>query len=259
MNSEECRRLTKEAKLKLLEVHHRNRIGHLGGNLSCLDTLLFLYHEAMTEEDRFVLSKGHAAGALYVTLWQKGLLTDAQLSTFNGEGTRLPGHPSRHSIPSVEFSTGSLGHGLGLAAGCALADKVAGRAGTTYCLTSDGEWQEGSSWEALIFAAHHSLSQLIVLIDANGLQGFGSTRDVAGMDALTDKLRHFDVEIREAPGHDWAALRAATAATGTRPVIAVLDSIKGAGISFMENRLDWHYLPLDDDLYRQARDEVERA
>lgn len=154
-------------------MHFEARVGHIGGNLSSLDAMLVVFHEFLSDLDSFVLSKGHSAGALYTALWSVGRLTDADLDSFHREGTLLAGHPPASGLPDIPFATGSLGHGLSLAAGTALAWKLQDKSGRVFCLTSDGEWQEGSTWEALIFASHHKLDNLTVLIDHNGLQGFG--------------------------------------------------------------------------------------
>ena len=172
-------------------MHHRAKAGHIGGNLSALDAMMVVFHDLMDSDDRFVLSKGHAAGALYITLWTKNLLSEADLDTFQMDGTRLAGHPPPQGVPGVEFATGSLGHGLSLAAGLALSRRLRGTGGRVFCLTSDGEWQEGSTWEALIFAAHHQLDALTVMIDRNGLQGFGTTDEVASMHDIESRLKAF--------------------------------------------------------------------
>ena len=185
--------LVQRAKLRLLEMHYQSKVGHIGGNLSALDTLISLYHFCLGPNDKFVLSKGHSAGALYVTLWTMGLLSDEDLRRFHGEGTRLSGHPPLSGIAEVVFATGSLGHGLSLAAGLALGKKLLKESGRVFCLLSDGEWNEGSCWEALIFLAHQKLDNLTFIVDLNGMQGFGSTKQVANLDSLADKFRAFGV------------------------------------------------------------------
>lgn len=253
------REAAQRARRRLIEMHHAAKVGHLGGNLSALDAMLLVHHELMGGGDRFVLSKGHSAGALYVTLWSLGVLSDEDLASFHGENTRLPGHPPAHAIPGIHFATGSLGHGLSLAAGLALSDKLRRRKDRVFCLTSDGEWQEGSTWEALIFAAHHQLGRLTVLVDHNRLQGFGSTRDVASMDPLWDKLGGFDVEVRVADGHDLDALRQAIAPlAGVRPAVVVLNTCKGKGVPDFENRMDSHYLPINDAQFTAALERLGR-
>ena len=190
------------------------------------------------------MSKGHSAGALYTCLWSIGLLSDDDLRTFHQDGTLLAGHPPTHGIPSVSFATGSLGHGLSLAAGTALGFALRKQDRRVYCVTSDGEWQEGSTWEALIFATHHRLRNLTVLIDHNRLQGFGSTEDVASMLPLAPKLGGYDVALVSVDGHDIEAIRSAVSIRLDVPTVIVLETIKGHGVSFLENRMDSHYLPL---------------
>jgi transketolase len=249
--------LVKKAKTRLLRMHYESRIGHIGGNLSCLDIMLSLYHRVMGEHDMFVLSKGHAVGALYVALWSRGVLTDRDLSTFHRDGTRLSGHPPVSGIPEIAFATGSLGHGIGLAAGVALGKTLRNLPGRVFCLTSDGEWNEGSSWESLIFAAHHRLDRLTIIVDQNGLQGFGSTREVADIAPLTDKFRAFGIPTLEIDGHDPEAIeQALEEASRQGPAAVVARTVKGHGVSFMENRLEWHYLPMSEAQYLQALSEI---
>ncbi len=240
--------LRSAAVRRLLQMHCDSHIGHIGGNLSCLDTLLLLHHHIMQHDDLFVLSKGHAAGALYITLWSLGELDDSLLTTFHADGSRLGGHPLSNWHPRIPVSTGSLGHGLPMAVGMALAKKLRGEPGRVYCLTSDGEWQEGSNWEALIFACHHQLQQLTILVDHNGWQGFGSTTEVASMADLAPRIAAFGPVVSSVNGHDPVALYQALTpmvAVPVHPAVLLLETIKGHGISFMENRLESHYLPLD--------------
>jgi transketolase len=240
------------ARRRLIEMHHAAKVGHLGGNLSALDAMMLVHHELMRPDDRFILSKGHSAGALYVTLSTLGRLSDNELGSFHADGTRLPGHPPAHAIADIPFATGSLGHGLSLAAGLALGAKLRDRDDHVFCLTSDGEWQEGSTWEALIFAAHHRLARLTVLVDHNRLQGFGTTRDVASMDPLWERLAGFPIEVRIADGHDLDAMRAALRPGGGRPVVVVLETHKGKGVEGFEDRMESHYLPITDAQYTAA-------
>lgn len=245
-----------QAKRRLLLMHYSSGVGHIGGNLSCLDALLVVFNEYLGSADRFVLSKGHSAGALYVALWSAGLLEDSDLETFHGDGTLLAGHPPSFGVPKIDFATGSLGHGFSLAAGLAFGARMKGQESNVVCLTSDGEWQEGSTWEALIFAAHHRLENLTVLVDQNGLQGFGTTSEVASMPSLSDRLVGFDVAVIEIDGHDRTAISEALALARARLTVVVLRTVKGHGVSFMENQLEWHYLPLTEELVRQALDEL---
>jgi transketolase len=252
-------RLTPElllkARLRLLQMHYESGVGHIGGNLSCLEILMALYHDTLGPRDKFILSKGHSAGALYVTLWSLGLLSDDDLKTFHREGTRLSGHPPVQGIPAIPFATGSLGHGLSLAAGLALSKKLKGEKGRLFCLTSDGEWNEGSNWEALIFCRHHSLN-LTLIVDLNGLQGFGRTRDIADLEPLAGKFKAFGLPVAEVDGHDPEAITAALRPDAKGPVIVVARTKKGHGVSFMEDLFEWHYLPLSLESYQHA---VEQA
>lgn len=240
------------ARRRLLDMHYRTRTGHLGGNLSCLDAMMLIYHELLGKDDRFILSKGHSVGALYVTLWSLGRIDDDALATFHQDDTLLAGHPPARGLPDILFATGSLGHGLSLAAGLALAARLKGGERRVFCLTSDGEWQEGSTLEALVFAAHHGLSNLTVVVDQNGLQGFGSTREVASMDRLATRLSGFEVELRTCDGHDLDAMRRTLGPSGNRPVVAILHTKKGHGVPGLEGRMESHYLPLDAEQYRAA-------
>jgi transketolase len=244
-----------KAKLRLLQMHYESRVGHIGGNLSCLDIMMAVYHNVLGPQDRFVLSKGHSAGALYITLWSLGLLSDDDLKTFHKDGTRLSGHPPVHGIPEIPFATGSLGHGVSLAAGLALAKKLKCEKGRLFCLTSDGEWNEGSNWEALIFSRHHGLN-LTLIVDLNGLQGFGNTSDIAGLEPLAEKFRAFRLSTIEVDGHDLKAVTAALSHAGDGPTVIVAKTDKGHGVSFMEGLFEWHYLPLTDESFRQAVEQL---
>jgi transketolase len=248
----------RRARLRLLRMHYESGVGHLGGNLSCLDLMLALYHDILGPADQFVLSKGHSAGAYYIALWSVGRLAEEDLQQFHKDGTRLSGHPPTSGIADILFATGSLGHGLSLAAGLALAKRLKGEAGHVYCLTSDGEWNEGSCWEALIFALHHRLGNLTIAVDLNGLQGFGSTREVADLDPLADKFRAFGASTREIDGHDHGELvRALAPIDGHVPRVVVARTHKGCGISFLEDRMESHYVPLTESQYLQAVREIE--
>ena len=247
------------ASRRLLQMHYESGVGHIGGNLSCLDLLLVLHHEILGPDDQFVLSKGHSAGAYYITLWTLGRLAEEDLRQFHKDGTRLSGHPPTSGIEDVLFATGSLGHGLGLASGLALAKLLKGESGHVYCLMSDGEWNEGSCWEALIFAKHHKLHNLTILVDLNGLQGFGTTQEVANLDPLADKFRAFGLPTQEIAGHDSEVIRLALSNHHGGPDVVVASTRKGSGVSFMEDRMEWHYLPLTEPLYKQAVEELDRA
>lgn len=242
----------RSARRRLLKMHYESQVCHLGGNLSCLDALVTLQHRTLTKDDVFILSKGHSAGALYVALWSAGKLSEDDLKTFHQDGTRLAGHPASGWHPDIRFSTGSLGHGPGLAAGTALSRKLSGRSGRIFCLTSDGEWQEGSCWEALTFAAHRGLDNLCLLVDQNGLQGFGSTEEVASTADLEPRFRAFHAGVRTVDGHDPDALLAALDGSWEAPRIVVLRTVKGRFLPGLEGRMESHYLPLKADGYEAA-------
>src|SRR5262249_51320927 len=186
MSTEPFAETRRRARKRLLRMHFESGVGHIGGNLSALDVMLYLYHRVIQPRDVFVLSKGHSAGALYVTLWSIGRLTDADLREFHRDGTRLSGHPPVGQIPEILFATGSLGHGLSLSAGVAFGKQLRSEAGRIFCLLSDGELNEGSTWEGLMFSAHHRLTNLTVLVDANGLQGLGTTKEVVDLGSLPE-------------------------------------------------------------------------
>lgn len=240
------------AKRRLLQMHYEAGVGHIGGNLSSLDALLVLFNEYIRPVDEFVLSKGHSAGALYVALWSCGLLSEDRLSSFHKDGTLLAGHPPAAKIDRIPFATGSLGHGFSLAAGIALGAKFQDGDKRVFCITSDGEWQEGSTWEALIFACHHKLSNLKIFVDHNELQGFGDTTSVASMAPLAKRISGFDAKITVINGHDLNALRAEAERVCDTVHLIIMNTTKGSGISFMENQMAWHYLPLNEAQYNAA-------
>lgn len=241
-----------EAKLRLLEMHFKANSGHLGGNLSCLDALMVLHHLVKQSDDRFIMSKGHSAGALYATLWSEGILSDDELDTFCQDNTTLPAHPSGSGIPGLMFSTGSLGHGPSLAAGLALAARFQKVDRQIYCLCSDGEWQEGSCWEALTFSIHQKLDNLTIIIDQNGLQGFGTTEEVVSCSDLAPRIKSFGADVTSVDGHDCAEImRGFERDTVDKPKVLILNTVKGLGLHF-EGTLESHYLPLSKEQYLSA-------
>jgi transketolase len=246
------------ARMRLLKMHFDSGVGHIGGNLSALDAMMIVFHEFLAPLDKFILSKGHSAGALYISLWSLGLLNEDDLKLFHKDDTLLAGHPPAAGIPAIPFATGSLGHGLSLAAGTALAFKLKKDSASVICMTSDGEWQEGSTWEALIFAAHNRLSNLTILVDHNELQGFGSTGKVASMAPLWEKLNGFDIDLIIIDGHDIEQIRSALQRDSDRPKLIIMRTIKGHGVSFMESKMEWHYLPLSAEQYKQALEEISK-
>ena len=241
---------------QLLALYQQAHAGHIGSSLSCLEILVDLCFQRMAANDVVILSKGHAAGALYTTLALSGRMPEASLETFYQEGTLLAAHPPcSGAIKAIPFGTGSLGHGLSLACGTAFSQKFTGEKFHTYAILSDGDCNEGSTWEAALFAAHHQLANLTVIVDLNGLQGIGYTKDILKLEPIADKWRAFGFAVAVADdGNDFASLARAQAelagATGPRCVIA--RTVKGHGVSYMQDKMEWHYLPMNDAEYDQA-------
>jgi transketolase len=256
----EIRRL---CAVTMLGLHKRANAGHIGTSLSCLEILVDLCFRRMGEKDALVLSKGHAAAALYTTLSLSGRLPEADLSTFYQEGTLLAAHPPcSGKIRAIPFGTGSLGHGLGLACGLVLSQRFTGRPCRVFAVLSDGDCNEGSTWEAVLFAAHHQLSNLTVVVDLNSIQGIGHTKDVLNLEPMVDKWRAFGFAVALADdGNDFRSLARAydsvQRSRGPRCIIA--RTVKGHGVSYMANRVEWHYLPMQDEQYAQALSELAAA
>ncbi len=250
----------------ILRESRRAHVGHVGSALSVVDILATLYgrvlrHEdpAAHDRDRFVMSKGHAALALYATLHLKGWLTAADLSTYCADGSRLGHHPDR-ALAGVDFSTGSLGHGLSFGAGAAMAARLDGSSRRVFVLLSDAECNEGLVWEAAMFAAHHRLEALTAIVDLNGQQAFGYTKDVLSMTPLSERWRAFGWHALDVDGHDEAALSAAIEApTDRRPRALLAHTTFGKGVSFMERRIEWHYLPMSAAQFDAAMREVDEG
>lgn len=226
------------------------KASHVGSCLSMADLLAVLYGSHLRidprrpdwpERDRLIVSKGHGAAILYAVLAESGFFPVADLMTYSQDGSPLTGHVSHH-VPGVELSTGSLGHGLPVGCGLALATKRAHASQRTFVIVSDGELDEGSNWEAILFAGHHKLDTLTALVDYNKIQSFGSVKEVLDLEPLTDKWRSFGWIVHAIDGHDHAAIRSAldTDHAG-RPKVIIANTIKGKGVAYMENLLAWHY------------------
>jgi transketolase len=253
VNPAELRRL-------ILEQAHRAGVGHIGSALSVVELLVALFRVLRgapdePDRDRFVLSKGHAALALYAALHAAGRLPREQLETYCSDGTLLGTHPE-HELPGVDFSSGSLGHGLPIAAGAALAARIEGSGRRAFVLVSDAECNEGSLWEAAMFAAHHRLANLVAVVDANGQQALGHTKDVLDLEPLTERFAEFGWDAVEVDGHDVDALAAALGAADDRPRAVVARTTFGKGVAYMEGLVKWHYWPMSDADYERALAEV---
>jgi transketolase len=226
-------------------------LGHIGGDMSVTDILVTLFGAVLDvdpsdptrgDRDRFILSKGHCAGALYATLALTGFFSRDELSTFMAPLSALNGHPNRTKVPGVETNTGPLGHGFPVGVGCALAAKLRGLDYRTFVVLGDGELQEGSNWEAAMTAAHYDLDNLTAIVDRNRLQQGATTADTKDLEPLPDKWAAFGFEVRVIDGHDHAQLLEAFEPSRTaKPVAVIANTIKGKGISFMEDRVEWHH------------------
>lgn len=230
----------------------RGGSSHVGSCLSMADIIAVLYGYTLRLDptdpgwagrDRFILSKGHAGACVYAALAERGFFPLADLDHHYSNGSRLSGHVSHKGVAGVELSTGSLGHGLGIGAGMALQLRRMGGDQRVYVVLSDGECDEGSNWEAILFAAHHRLSNLCAVVDYNKLQSIAPVAETIGLEPFTDKWRAFGWAVERIDGHDHEALKAALArsAHADRPACIIADTIKGHGVSFMENQVLWHY------------------
>lgn len=247
---------------------HRANASHIGGCLSIADILGVLYGGVLRvdpakpdwpERDRFVQSKGHAAAALYATLAERGFFPAEWLDDYCQDGSRLYGHVTSPPVPGVEVSAGSLGHGLPIACGMALAAKRDRKPTRVFALLSDGELDEGSTWEAILFAAHHQLDNLTAIVDYNKIQSFGATKEVLDLDPLADKWRAFRWGTREIDGHDVDLIGATLAAIPFepgKPNVVIAHTVKGKGVSFMEHQLAWHYKSPNAEQLAQALREI---
>lgn len=232
------------------------------------DILAVLYREVLRvdprqpedpERDRFILSKGHCCAALYATLALRGFFPEEELQTFGQNGSRLMTHVS-HKMPGVEFSTGSLGHGLGFGCGKALAAKRQGRNWRVFVMVSDGELDEGSNWEAILFAPHHRLDNLVAVLDYNKIQSLGTVKEVLDLDPLAEKFWAFRWAVKAIDGHDHDEIRAALRQlpfSPGKPSCLIANTIKGKGVSFKDNQLPWHYKSPSVDQLRQALTELD--
>lgn len=268
MNATDTTALARRLRQHALRMTHRAHASHIGSCLSIADLLAVLYGAVLRvdlqqpdwpERDRLIISKGHAAAIVYAALAESGFFPIADLDLYSADGGPLSGHVTK-TVPGVELSTGSLGHGLPVAAGMALAAERAGAKWRSFCVLSDGEMDEGSNWEAIQFAQHFRLSNLIAIVDYNKIQSFGSVAEISDLHPLAEKFRAFNWGVHEIDGHDHDALAAALAGPpplAGRPTAIVAHTIKGKGVSFMEGRLAWHYSSPDAAQLESALAEIE--
>ncbi len=260
-----------EIRRDIVRMIHAGGSGHPGGSLSVVEILTALYFQVMRLDprnptwdgrDRLILSKGHASSALYAVLARRGFFPVETLSTFNAPGTRLQKHIDMHRVPGVEVSSGSLGQGLSVGVGMALADRLDRRDRRVFVVLSDGECQAGQTWEAAMAAAHFGLGKLMALVDNNRLQTDGTIAEIMGIAPLEDKWRAFGWGVRRVDGHDLEQILDAVQeaeADSTKPQVIIADTIKGKGISYIENSVPWHSHPIDDEQLRLALQELDEA
>ena len=271
MTQEEKKNLAMTAckvRMGVIEATHGAKSGHPGGSLSAADLFTYLYFKQLRidpknprwdDRDRFVLSKGHTAPGLYSALALRGFFPTADLPTLRHIGSYLQGHPNMNMTPGVDMSTGSLGQGISTAAGMALAARVRGKGYHTYALLGDGEIQEGQVWEAFMFSAHYKLDNLTVFIDNNNLQIDGQVCDVMSPYPIDEKMAAFGFHVININGHDLDAIAAAiyeALATKGKPTAIIMKTVKGKGVSFMENKAGWHGKAPNDEEYETAMQEL---
>lgn len=257
-------------KKLIIEQSKRAGVGHIGSALSIVDIVYVAFDEFLdrpeldeNSRDRFVLSKGHAALALYVVLYLKGFITEQELNTYCEDNSKLGVHPE-HFVNGIDFATGSLGQGVTYASGAALAAKIQGSNRMVCCLLSDAELNEGSFWETLLFAAHHKLSNLVFILDNNGQQALGFTKDVLNIENITSKIEGFGYQAYEIDGHNISEIstclnnikKAYKSGEAQCPHFIVANTISGEGVSYMERTIEWHYKSMDDDQYQKALEDL---
>ncbi|MDD2969225.1 MAG: transketolase [Lachnospiraceae bacterium] len=271
MNNLELSKKANEVRKSIVTAVHSAKAGHPGGSLSAADLFTYLYFEEMNidpqdpkkeNRDRFVLSKGHVAPGLYSVLAHRGYFPVEDLKTLRHLGSYLQGHPDMKHIPGVDMSSGSLGQGLSAAVGMALSAKMDGKDYRTYALCGDGEIQEGQIWEAAMFAGHRKLDNLVVIVDNNGLQIDGKIDDVCSPYPIDKKFEAFNFHVINISAHDFDEMRAAfkeAKETKGMPTAIVMHSVKGKGVSFMENQAAWHGTAPNDDQYAVAMEDLEKV
>ena len=244
---------------RFLKMYFDANAGHIGSSLSCVDILTYVFFKLFNIKDEFILSKGHAAASLYSTLCEYGLIKEEQLDTFYKNNTYFSAHPPPNKLPKIPFATGSLGHGLSLSAGLSLGFKLSNLDNKVFCVTSDGELNEGSTWEAVLFIQQHKLTNLLWFIDRNKLQGFGKTEEILGLDLLKDKLVAFGFDVYEVDGHNFNEFLEIPVdfSKFKKPVVIICNTIKGKGWLNLENTVASHYLPLEKEDYKNFIERID--
>ena len=258
--------ICKSIRRDVAKMMHKSYSSHIGGCYSVTEILVALYFEILNidpknpkkdDRDILLLSKAHSSPALYAVLSKKGFFPKEILDTYYQDGGKLPGHLDKEAVPGIEFSFGSLGHGLSVGAGMALANKRMNNPGRVFVILGDGECNEGSVWEAAMFAPHHKLSNLTAVIDYNKIQSFGATNEVINQEPIFDKWKSFGWKVLEINGHDHDELiDAFNSPHENLPKLIIANTVKGKGVSFMENSLDWHYKSPNDEQLELALKEL---
>lgn len=271
MTNIELQKMANEVRKGIVTSVHSAKAGHPGGSLSSADIFTYLYFEEMKidpdnpkmeDRDRFVLSKGHVAPGLYAALANRGFFPVEELTTLRKLGSKLQGHPCMQETPGVDMSSGSLGQGFSAAVGMALSAKLTGKNFRVYALCGDGELQEGQIWEAAMFAGFRKLDNLVLIVDNNGLQIDGKIEDVCSPYPIGEKFKAFNFHVEEIDGHDFDQLRSAFASarnTKGMPTVIVAKTVKGKGVSFMENQASWHGTAPNDEQYAVAMEDLKKA
>ena len=271
MNKLELQKMAVEVRKGIVTGVHSAKSGHPGGSLSAADIFTYLFFEELNidpknpdkaDRDRFVLSKGHTAPGYYAALANRGFFPVEDLTTLRHVGSYLQGHPDKKHIPGVDMSSGSLGQGISAAVGMALSAKLSNDDYRVYTLLGDGEIQEGQVWEAAMFASHRKLDNFVAIVDNNGLQIDGAVDDVCSPYPIDEKFKAFAFYVIEVDGHDFDALKAAfdeAKQTKGQPTAIIAKTVKGKGVSFMENQCSWHGTAPNDEQYAQAMEELEKA
>lgn len=259
--------IARDIRKKIIGMHARSGASHIGSALSVVDILTVLYFRILklrpeSKRDHFILSKGHAGSALYAVLAKKKIIPERHLATYCRDGGRLCGHSDNNRLDGIEASTGSLGHGLSIACGMAIAARHDKKKSRIFVLMGDGECNEGSVWEAAMFAAHHRLDNIVVIIDRNHLQGMGRTEEVMGLEPLLGKWTSFGWKGRRIDGHNLKEIEKACLRgpfSRGKPSVIIAETSKGKGVSFMEDQLEWHYKSPNRQQSKQAISELDGA
>ena len=248
MNNNQLKLVAKEVRQDIFHMITNKGGGHYGGSLSSVEILVSLYHKVMLPKDKFILSKAHAGAALYSVLASKNIIDKELLKTYCQEDSTLGVHPENDLLPQIEFSSGSLGHGLSFSIGLALGFRNLGKSSNVYCLIGDGESQEGSIWEAALFASHHKLSNIIVVTDYNKKQASGRVDNILGIEVLTDKWKAFGWNVLEVDGHSFQDLNSSLsfANNNNKPTMIIANTVKGKGVTFLEDSEACHHTKLSE-------------